>query len=120
LNAPDRLRFDFSHNAALSAEDLRAVEQEVNAIIRQNGVVETRIMTPDAARELGAQALFGEKYGEEVRVVSMGRAKGSGKGTDGETYSLELCGGTHVDRLGQIGAFVTLGDSASSAGCDAW
>ena len=116
LNAPDRLRFDFSHTSALSADDLRAVDREVNALIRQNGVVETRIMTPDAARELGAQALFGEKYGEEVRVVSMGRAEGSGKGTDGQTYSLELCGGTHVERLGEIGAFVTLSDGASSAG----
>ncbi len=116
LNAPDRLRFDFSHGQALSLEDLRSVEREVNALIRQNGVVETRIMTPDAAREMGAQALFGEKYGEEVRVVSMGQAEGSGKGTEGDTYSLELCGGTHVDRLGEIGAFVTLGDSASSAG----
>ncbi|MEO9863228.1 MAG: alanine--tRNA ligase [Yoonia sp.] len=116
LNAPDRLRFDFSHNNAVSLEDLDKVEREVNAIIRQNGVVETRIMTPDDARGLGAQALFGEKYGDEVRVVSMGQQDGSGKGTDGATYSLELCGGTHVDRLGEIGAFVTLGDSASSAG----
>ncbi|MCK0121514.1 alanine--tRNA ligase [Loktanella sp. F6476L] len=116
LNAPDRLRFDFSHNNAVSLEDLDKVEREVNAIIRQNGVVETRIMTPDDARGLGAQALFGEKYGDEVRVVSMGQQDGSGKGTDGATYSLELCGGTHVDRLGEIGAFVTLGESASSAG----
>ena len=116
LNAPDRLRFDFSHTAALSADDIQTVEREVNAIIRQNGAVETRIMTPDDARALGAQALFGEKYGDEVRVVSMGTAEGSGRGTDGQTYSIELCGGTHVARLGEIGAFVVLGDSASSAG----
>lgn len=116
LNAPDRLRFDFSHNAALSATEIDAVAREVNALIRQNGTVETRIMTPDDARAMGAQALFGEKYGDEVRVVSMGRAAGSGKGSDGDTYSLELCGGTHVSRLGEIGAFVMLGDSASSAG----
>jgi alanyl-tRNA synthetase len=116
LNAPDRLRFDFSHNAAVSVDDLRSVELEVNAMIRQNTPVETRIMTPDDARALGAQALFGEKYGDEVRVVSMGRKPGSGKGADGQTYSLELCGGTHVRQLGQIGAFVVLGDSASSAG----
>ncbi|WP_386682349.1 alanine--tRNA ligase [Loktanella sp. R86503] len=116
LNAPDRLRFDFSHNAAVSADDLRSVEQAINAMIRQNTAVETRIMTPDDARALGAQALFGEKYGDEVRVVSMGRKPGSGKGADGQTYSLELCGGTHVRQLGQIGAFVVLGDSASSAG----
>jgi len=116
LNAPDRLRFDFSHNKAIDASDLKAVEDEVNALIRQNSSVETRIMTPDDARALGAQALFGEKYGDEVRVVSMGIAEGSGKGTDGETYSLELCGGTHVKQLGEIGAFVALSDSASSAG----
>ncbi|MGJ8545593.1 MAG: alanine--tRNA ligase [Sulfitobacter sp.] len=116
LNAPDRLRFDFSHGAALSAEELAKVEAEVNSFIRQNEVVETRIMTPDDARALGAQALFGEKYGDEVRVVSMGRQDGSGKGSDGVTYSLELCGGTHVTRTGDIGAFVLLGDSASSAG----
>ena len=115
LNAPDRLRFDFSHNAALSAEDLAAVEAEVNAFIRQNSPVETRIMAPDDAREIGAQALFGEKYGDEVRVVSMGRAP-TGKGADGETWSIELCGGTHVRQTGDIGLFVALGDSASSAG----
>ena len=116
LNAPDRLRFDFSHGQALSVAELERVEAEVNAYIRQNAPVETRIMTPDDARALGAQALFGEKYGDEVRVVSMGRQAGSGKGTDGATYSIELCGGTHVKRTGDIGKFVLLGDSASSAG----
>ncbi len=116
LNAPDRLRFDFSHNKAVSLEELEQIEKDVNALIRQNDTVETRIMTPDDARAMGAQALFGEKYGDEVRVVSMGRKNGSGKGTDGNTYSLELCGGTHVSQLGEIGAFVMLGDSASSAG----
>ncbi|MEP1964063.1 alanine--tRNA ligase [Tateyamaria sp.] len=116
LNAPDRLRFDFSHGKALSLTDIAQVETDVNAYIRQNGAVETRIMTPDDARALGAQALFGEKYGDEVRVVSMGRAAGSGKGAGGDTYSLELCGGTHVRQTGDIGAFVVLGDSASSAG----
>ncbi|UWQ20326.1 alanine--tRNA ligase [Jannaschia sp. W003] len=116
LNAPDRLRFDFSHGEAVPAETLAAVEAEVNAMIRQNGGISTRIMTPDDARALGAQALFGEKYGDEVRVVSMGRQEGSGKGADGATYSIELCGGTHVRRLGEIGAFVTLGDSAIASG----
>ena len=116
LNAADRLRFDFSHNEAVSSDDMVAVETEVNTYIRQNTPVETRIMTPDDARALGAQALFGEKYGDEVRVVSMGRQAGSGKGNDQNTYSLELCGGTHVTRTGDIGAFVLLGDSASSAG----
>jgi alanyl-tRNA synthetase len=115
LNAPDRLRFDFSHYDAVSSSDLRAIETQVNAMIRQNTAVETRIMTPDDARAIGAQALFGEKYGDEVRVVSMGRAP-TGKGVNGDTWSLELCGGTHVRQTGDIGAFVTLGDSASSAG----
>ncbi|SPH17766.1 Alanine--tRNA ligase [Defluviimonas aquaemixtae] len=116
LNAEDRLRFDFSHSKALTPRELAGVEAEVNDFVRQNNPVETRIMTPDDARALGAQALFGEKYGDEVRVVSMGTFAGSGKGTDGKTYSIELCGGTHVKRTGDIGAFVMLGDSASSAG----
>jgi alanyl-tRNA synthetase len=116
LNAPDRLRFDFSHSAAVNAAELAQVQAEVNAMIRQNSAVETRIMTPDDARAIGAQALFGEKYGDEVRVVSMGSQAGSGKGEAGDTYSIELCGGTHVARTGNIGAFVALGDSASSAG----
>ncbi|TDK51181.1 alanine--tRNA ligase [Antarcticimicrobium luteum] len=116
LNAADRLRFDFSHAKALSAQELERVEAEVNEYIRQNAPVVTRIMTPDDARGLGAQALFGEKYGDEVRVVSMGVQPGSGKGADRQTYSLELCGGTHVTRTGDIGEFVLLSDSASSAG----
>ena len=116
LNAEDRLRFDFSHSKAMTEEELTTVSAEVNDFIRQNTPVETRIMTPDDARALGAQALFGEKYGDEVRVVSMGLLNGSGKGAEGDTYSLELCGGTHVARTGDIGAFVLLGDSASSAG----
>ncbi|MGJ8626473.1 MAG: alanine--tRNA ligase [Sulfitobacter sp.] len=116
LNAAERLRFDFSHAKALSAEELTKVEREVNAYIRQNAPVETRIMTPDDARAIGAQALFGEKYGDEVRVVSMGHQAGSGKGSDKATYSLELCGGTHVRQTGDIGLFVLLGDSASSSG----
>ncbi|WP_163849711.1 alanine--tRNA ligase [Pseudooceanicola aestuarii] len=115
LNAPDRLRFDFSHSAALSAAEIAGIEAEVNGFVRQNTPVETRIMTPDDARALGAQALFGEKYGDEVRVVSMGD-KATGKGQDGSTYSIELCGGTHVRRTGDIGAFVLMSDSASSAG----
>ena len=116
LNAADRLRFDFSHAKALTAQELQIVETEVNAYIRQNSAVTTRIMTPDDARAIGAQALFGEKYGDEVRVVSMGQAEESGKGMDQTTYSLELCGGTHVAQTGDIGGFVILSDSASSAG----
>ena len=116
LNAHDRLRFDFSHGAALTAEEIEKIEDEVNDMIRQNSPVETRVMTPDEARGLGAQALFGEKYGDEVRVVSMGKLDGSGKGHDQATYSIELCGGTHVRQTGDIGAFVLLSDSASSSG----
>jgi len=116
LNGDDRLRFDFSHTKALTPDELAGVETEVNAFIRQNAPVETRIMSPDDARDMGAQALFGEKYGDEVRVVSMGALEGSGKGSDGQTYSLELCGGTHVRQTGDIGVFVTVGESASSAG----
>ncbi|KGJ18948.1 alanine--tRNA ligase [Paracoccus sanguinis] len=116
LNSDDRLRFDFSHGKALTTDELARIEAEVNAIIRQNTPVETRLMAPDDAREMGAQALFGEKYGDEVRVVSMGRREGSAKGANRDTYSIELCGGTHVSRTGDIGAFVLLGDSASSAG----
>jgi alanyl-tRNA synthetase len=116
LNAADRLRFDFRHSKGMTPQEMAQVEAEVNAFIRQNSAVETRIMTPDDARALGAQALFGEKYGDEVRVVSMGIQPGSGKGTDGQTYSLELCGGTHVSQLGEIGLFILLSDSASASG----
>ena len=116
LNADDRLRFDFSHGLAVTAAQLQQVQTEVNSFIRQNSSVETRIMTPDDARALGAQALFGEKYGDEVRVVSMGRMPESGKGAGKDTYSLELCGGTHVRQTGDIGGFVLLSDGASSAG----
>jgi alanyl-tRNA synthetase len=116
LNASDRLRFDFSHSKAMTEDELAKVEQDVNTYIRQNAPVETRIMTPDDARDLGAQALFGEKYGDEVRVVSMGIMDGSGKGMDGNTYSLELCGGTHVTRMGEVGGFTLLSESASASG----
>lgn len=116
LNAPGRLRFDFSHNAALDFEQIRKIEREVNFYIRQNSAVETRIMALDVAQKIGAQALFGEKYEEEVRVVSMGQLQNSGKGHDGRVYSLELCGGTHVSHTGDIGAFIIQSDAASSAG----
>ena len=116
LNDATRLRFDFSHTQALDAEQMTRVESEVNDYIRQNTPVDTRIMAVDDARALGAQALFGEKYGEEVRVVAMGRQDNSGKGMDKKTYSLELCGGTHVARTGDIGLFILTGQSASSAG----
>ncbi|MGR3662599.1 MAG: alanine--tRNA ligase [Paracoccaceae bacterium] len=115
LNASDRLRFDFSHTKAMTSDEITKVQADVNHYIRQNSTVETRIMTPDDARNIGAQALFGEKYGDEVRVVSMGTSA-TGKGLDGQTYSIELCGGTHVRQTGEIGLCVVLGESASSAG----
>ncbi len=109
LVAADRLRFDFSHPTALSAEDIAAIEAEVNAEIRANDPVVTRLMSPDDAIEAGAMALFGEKYGDEVRVLSMGR-------TTDKTYSVELCGGTHVRALGDIGLFRIVSESAVSSG----
>ena len=116
LNDASRLRFDFAHNGALGPEELDRIEAEVNTLIRQNAAVETRIVTPAQAQSMGAQALFGERYGEEVRMVAIGRCAGSGKGFGGDAYSLELCGGTHAARTGEIGVFVTVGESASAAG----
>ena len=110
LVAPDRLRFDVSHSTAMSPPELADVEAAVNAQIRGNGRVETRLMTPDEAIAMGAMALFGEKYGDEVRVVSMGSTD------NGETYSIELCGGTHAAALGDIGLFKVIGESAVSSG----
>ena len=111
LNAPDRLRFDVSQPGPISRADLAVVEAEVNARIRENSAVTTRLMTPDAAVQEGARALFGEKYGDEVRVIGMGA------GEDGRrTYSIELCGGTHVARTGDIGLFRIVGEGAVSAG----
>jgi alanyl-tRNA synthetase len=111
LNAPDRLRFDISQPRPLTGEDIAWVETEVNARIRENTAVTTRLMTPAAAVETGAMALFGEKYGEEVRVVSMGRGEGNKA-----AYSIELCGGTHVQRTGDIGYFKILSEGAVAAG----
>jgi alanyl-tRNA synthetase len=114
LVAAERLRFDFSHPKALEAEDIAAIEAEVNAEIRANDPVLTRLMTPDDAIEAGAMALFGEKYGDEVRVLSMGR---SAKTEGGErNYSVELCGGTHVRATGDIGVFRIVSESAVSSG----
>ncbi len=113
LNAPDRLRFDVSQPTPISRDDLAAVEAEVNAQIRRNSEVTTRLMTPEAAVAEGAMALFGEKYGDEVRVVSMGEGLGEGSN---EAYSAELCGGTHVGRTGDIGLFRIAGEGAVSAG----
>ncbi|MGE5765914.1 MAG: alanine--tRNA ligase, partial [Bacteroidota bacterium] len=113
LVAEDRLRFDISHPKPLTAEDVHAIEAEVNDRIRKNAEVETRFMTPDEAIEAGALALFGEKYGDEVRVLSMG---GSDPAKGGKAYSTELCGGTHVRRTGDIGFFKLTGESALAAG----
>ena len=109
--APERLRFDFSHQTGLTADDIAVIEAQVNAEIRANEDVTTRLMSPDDAIEAGAMALFGEKYGEEVRVLAMGR-----KADGGHAYSVELCGGTHVRALGDIGVFRIVGESAVSSG----
>jgi alanyl-tRNA synthetase len=110
LVAPDRLRFDFSHPKALTPDEIAAIEADVNAEIRANEPVATRLMTPDEAVEAGALALFGEKYGDEVRVLSMGRAG------DERHYSVELCGGTHVAATGDIQLLKIIGESAVSSG----
>ena len=108
----ERLRFDFSHPSALSPADIAAIEAEVNAEIRANEPVSTRLMTPEDAIAAGAMALFGEKYGDEVRVLSMGRMPGAGE----PAYSVELCGGTHVRALGDIGVVRVVSESAVSSG----
>ncbi len=109
LVAADRFRFDFSHPSALTAEEIADVEADVNAQIRHNEAVTTRLMTPDDAIAAGAMALFGEKYGDEVRVLSMGSL-------DELAYSVELCGGTHVAATGDIAIFKIISESAVSSG----
>ncbi|MCD1632224.1 alanine--tRNA ligase [Martelella mediterranea] len=114
LVAPERLRFDISHPKPLSAAELTDVENMANEIVLQNAPVATRLMSVDDAIAEGAMALFGEKYGDEVRVVSMGIATSGEKA--GKTYSLELCGGTHVRATGDIGLIRIVGESAVGAG----
>jgi alanyl-tRNA synthetase len=109
LVAPDRLRFDFSHNQAVGPQEIALIEADVNAQIRGNRAVTTRLMTPDNAVAAGALALFGEKYGDEVRVLTMGK-------TDDSHYSLELCGGTHVNALGDIALFTIVSEGAVASG----
>ena len=109
LVAPDRLRFDFSHNQAVGPQEIALIEADVNAQIRGNQAVTTRLMTPDDAVAAGALALFGEKYGDEVRVLTMGK-------TDESHYSLELCGGTHVNALGDIALFTIVSEGAVASG----
>lgn len=111
LVAEDRLRFDISHPRALSSEEVQQIEQKVNQIIRHNSEVDTALMEPEDAIEAGALALFGEKYGDEVRVLSLGKAFQQEK-----AYSVELCGGTHVERTGDIGLFKMINESAVAAG----
>ena len=106
----ERLRFDFAQPTALTAEDIAAIEAEVNAEIRANAAVTTRLMTPEDAIAAGAMALFGEKYGDEVRVLSMGTT------ADNAPYSVELCGGTHVRALGDIGVLRIVSEGAVSSG----
>jgi alanyl-tRNA synthetase len=110
LVAPDRLRFDFSHPKPVQPDELAAIEGEVNAFVRQNAATHTRIMNMEDAVAAGAMALFGEKYGDDVRVVSMGRK------ADGDVYSMELCGGTHAQRTGDVAVFKIASESAVAAG----
>ena len=112
LVAPDRLRFDFSHPKPMSADEIARVEDRANAIVLQNAPVETRLMALEDALESGAMALFGEKYSDEVRVVSMGE----GPPGANKSWSVELCGGTHVKRTGDIGVVKIVAESASAAG----
>ncbi|UXN05352.1 alanine--tRNA ligase [Bartonella sp. HY761] len=115
LVSPDRLRFDFSHPKPISREELDEIEDIANRIVLQNAAVTTRLMAVDDAIAEGAMALFGEKYGEEVRVVSMGEAE-AGNGVRNRPWSIELCGGTHVRRTGDIGLIRILSESAVAAG----
>ncbi len=110
LVAPDRLRFDFSHTRPVAGEELVVIEDEVNRFVRQNGEVAVRLMDREAAIRSGAMALFGEKYGDEVRVVTMGATD------DGQPYSVELCGGTHVQRTGDIGFCKLVAETAVASG----
>src|SRR5579862_4231382 len=111
LVAPDRLRFDFSHPKPMSAEEIERVEDIANKFVLQNSPVTTRIMALDEARQSGARALFGEKYGDEVRVVAMGEGGGNTMG-----WSVELCGGTHVARTGDIGLISVVGEAGVASG----
>jgi alanyl-tRNA synthetase len=116
LVAPDRLRFDFSHPKPLSSEEIERVEDIANDIVLQNSPVTTRVMPIDDARASGARALFGEKYGDEVRVVAMGENPVASGGGNTLGWSIELCGGTHVKRTGDIGIISVVGESAVGAG----
>jgi alanyl-tRNA synthetase len=115
LVAPDRLRFDFVHQKPITAEELARIEDIANEVVLENDEVTTRLMAVDDAREAGARALFGEKYGDEVRVVTMGRSARA-VGSNALGWSVELCGGTHVKRTGDIGMITVTGESAVASG----
>jgi alanyl-tRNA synthetase len=115
LVSPERLRFDFAHPKPITAEELRRIEDIANDVVLENDEVTTRLMAVDDARDAGARALFGEKYGDEVRVVSMGRTARE-HGGNALGWSVELCGGTHVRRTGDIGLISVTGESAVSSG----
>jgi alanyl-tRNA synthetase len=119
LVAPERLRFDFSHPKPMTREEIQEVEALANAVVAENAAVATRLMAVDDAMESGAMALFGEKYGDEVRVVSMGTTTDRSVNEDGKkksAWSLELCGGTHVKRTGDIGLIHIVSETASASG----
>jgi alanyl-tRNA synthetase len=116
LVAPDRLRFDFSHPKPMTAEEIERVEDIANDVVLRNTPVTTRLMAVDEAIASGARALFGEKYGDEVRVVAMGQNSPQEAGVNTMGWSVELCGGTHVRRTGDIGLIAALADSAVAAG----
>jgi len=115
LVAPDRLRFDFVHPKPITADELARVEDIANNVVLENDEVTTRLMAVDDARDAGARALFGEKYGDEVRVVSMGKTARE-HGANALGWSVELCGGTHVRRTGDIGLISVTGESAVASG----
>ena len=116
LVAPDRLRFDFSHPKPMNSDEIERVEDIANDMVLQNSAVTTRVMPIDDARASGARALFGEKYGDEVRVVAMGESPATSGGGNALGWSIELCGGTHVKRTGDIGIIAVVGESAVGAG----
>ncbi|MET0744059.1 MAG: alanine--tRNA ligase-related protein, partial [Microvirga sp.] len=116
LVSPGRLRFDFSHPKPVTDEEAVRVEEIANQVLLQNEPVVTKLMAVDEAIESGARALFGEKYGDEVRVVSMGRRQGNATGEGNRAFSVELCGGTHVTRTGDIGLVTIVSESAVAAG----
>ncbi|WP_371395524.1 alanine--tRNA ligase [Fretibacter rubidus] len=109
----ERIRFDISHGAGITRDELKKVEDEVNAVIQQNAAADTKLMSPDAAIEAGAMALFGEKYGDEVRVLALGEPLDADAD---KPYSVELCGGTHVERTGDIALFKIVSEGAVAAG----